>query len=192
MMVPLSLLIIIIMVLVPSSYSEAGMITALAEQNTNIQPIAKVEVISKRLSSGYLPIAEEYLEYQIKVTNEGSVPIQNQSLWALFTSKGNHTHSFGKYAIVSLNSGQSKTFFLGPYKMREVGEHHLFLGVNKKGDPALPNEALLNFQPVSPVDSFLVFDRSFIQIIPIGLVLLISGAIIIIGVSFYRRKRKMT
>ncbi|GEM_PF-3475812 len=160
--------------------------TAFAKEDSKLH--VSVEIVSKRFSSGYLPVVDEYVEYQIKLTNDESIPIQNQSLWALFTSKDNRTHSSGSYTIVSLNSNDSETFFLGPYKMRETGEHYLFLGMNRKGDPSLPNGILVNFQPNSPVDSFFVYDRSFIQLVPISLALVILAAAITIGFKFYRNR----
>lgn len=156
----------------------------------NQDPQMTVGIVSKHFSSGYLPAAEEYVEYQIKLTNNGNVAIQNQSLWTLFESQGNHTHDVRSYIITSLNPGESKAFFLGPYKMREIGSHRLFLGVNTKGNPSLPNEVSLGFQPDNPVDSFFVYDTLFVQVLPTGIVLAISTVVIIVFITLYRRKRR--
>lgn len=161
--------------------------------NGSLKAPPTIKLVSKHYSSGYLPVVGGYVEYQLELTNDDSMPIRDQSLWTLFTSKDNVTHAFGSYLIASLDPHQSKTLFLGPFKMREDGMHTLIVGINRKvnSSTTIPTNGILLNHPVGKsFDSFLVYKTSFVQlIIPTSTIIVTAGfGIIIFGIVIHRKK----
>jgi hypothetical protein len=134
---------------------------------------ADLEIVSKRYSSGYLPAVGSYVEYEVKLTNEGSLVLENQSLRVSLISDGNRTHSEATYSVPLLGPGDSKILHLGPFKMEEEGEHRLLA--------ELDGAAL-------GVDSFVVYRPEVFQAALVAIPLIAAGAGIV-GFSLYRKRR---
>jgi hypothetical protein len=150
------------------------------------QPLGiDVEIISRRHSTGYLPVVEGYAEYEVKLTNTDDSAIENRSLQvSLLSNNNNKTHTFAEYSIPFLGPKESRIFHLGPFKLLEEGEHRLLIGMKNKNSP---NEMESNYQ----YDSFTVYRQDAIWALYISISLLAVGAGIS-GYSFYRRRKKHT
>ncbi|MGI0024119.1 MAG: hypothetical protein ACREA4_03110 [Nitrososphaera sp.] len=139
-------------------------------------------------SSGTIPLVNEYVRYDITITNSADTPIKNQALWVSFASGGGETRVHTALAVPTLEAGSSTAVHLGPFKMREAGEHHLFMGMNSDGDPTLPNEIMLNYEPTEPVDKFIVYEPTHTQIIPVA-VSVVAGGAVLSALHFIKRRK---
>jgi hypothetical protein len=133
---------------------------------------ADLEIVSKRYSSGYLPAVGSYVEYEVRLTNEGSLALENQSLRVSLVSDGNSTRS-ATYSVPLLGPGDSKILHLGPFKMEEEGEHRLMA--------ELDGVAL-------SLDSFAVYRPEAVQAALVAIPLIAAGAGIV-GFSLYRKRK---
>lgn len=133
-----------------------------------------LEIVSKRYSSGYLPVAGGYVEYEARLTNAGSLALENQSLGVSLVSEGNRTHSEAEYSVPLLRPGDSKTLHLGPFKMEEEGGHRLLAELGGAG-----------YNP----DSFAVYRPEAVQAALVAIPLIAAGAGIA-GFSLYMRRRR--
>lgn len=141
------------------------------------------------VSSGTMPLVNEYVRYYVTITNRAGLPIENQVLWVSFVSAGSKTQVYTTFAIPTLEAGSSTTLNLGPFKMREAGEHYLFMGIKGDGNPALPNEIMLNYERSDPVDKFMVYEPTESQVIPIAVSIAASGAAV--TALHFSKKRKI-
>jgi len=136
---------------------------------------AVLEIASKRYSSGYLPVVEGYVEYEVKLTNGGGVALENQSLRVSLVSDGNRTHASVAYSVPLLAPGESKILHLGPFKMEEDGEHRLLAELGG---------VALGYKP----DSFVVYRPEAVQAALVAIPLIAAGAGIV-GFSLYRKRK---
>jgi hypothetical protein len=134
------------------------------------------EIVSKRFSSGYFPVAGSYVEYEFRLTNTGNVTLEDQSLWVSLVSEGNKTHSYAKYSVSLLEPGGSKTLHLGPFKMEEEGWYHLQAGMDG---------VVFDFQP----SSFMVYRQDTTLATFVAIPLIIAGAGIVAFSLYLKRKR---
>lgn len=141
---------------------------------------AEISVSRHLQSGGFVPVAEEYADYEITMKNNGSVAIDNQSLWVHFFSANGKSNSQGTFAIASLAPGETRQFHIGPFKMRETGEHCLFVGVNREGEVGAPNQVALNYNPARCADSFIVYTPMLVIFLPTGIGIAAAGAIFIV------------
>lgn len=140
------------------------------------QEAMTVEIVSKRFSSGYFPVAGSYVEYEVRLTNMEDVAVENQTLWVSLVSDGNRTRSYATYSISLLEPGGSKNFHLGPFKMQEEGRHRLQAGMDG---------VVLDFQP----ESFMVYRQDPSQAVLVAIPLIMAGTGIV-GFSLYRKRRR--
>lgn len=158
-----------------------------------IQNIPSAEItLSKRYSgSEIVSVLNEYIQYDVSIKNTSNVPITNQSLWVSFSSSGGKTDVYTSFHVENLFSGDSRLLHLGPFKMRESGEHSLFLGMNRDGNSSLQNDVSLNYEPTVPVDRFHVSESTAFQwIIPAGFLSIVGGAAILASLIYYRKKKR--
>ncbi len=143
-------------------------------------PEVTAEILSKRYSSGYFPVVDEYVEYQIRLTT-ADLTLKNQSLLVSFLSESNRTHSLVSYSMPLLGPEDGMVLNLGPFKMKDEGEHRLLLEM-KNSDPSA--DLALVYQP----DSFIVYRKESLNTIFIATMLIAVGA----GVTFFsfRNMRK--
>ena len=147
--------------------------------------------LSKEYASSFLPIEHQYVKYELRISNRGTTDLQNQVLWARFTSDSARTVHESKFALPALHPGDSTLLHIGPLKMHDTSDHMLFVGVNIKGDSGLPNEvSLLGVSPGMPIDSFQVFDQQTLEKIILGSIISITGIGIIITYLVFWRSRK--
>jgi hypothetical protein len=136
---------------------------------------ASMEVTSKRYSSGYTPVVGSYVEYEVRLTNKGGGPIENQSLRVSLVSENNATHSYAEYTLSSLGPDESKIFHLGPFKMEEEGGHRLL---------AEMDGMVLDYKP----DLFSVYRQETLEVVYVAVSLVAAGAALA-GFSVYRKRR---
>lgn len=134
-----------------------------------------LEIVSKDYSSGYLPTVGSYVEYEVRLTNEGSLALENQSLQVSLVSEGGKTSSSASYTLVSLAPSESMTLHLGPFKLEEDGGHRLLAELDA---------VVLGFEP----DSFTVYRPDAVQALLVAGSLIVAGAGII-GFSRYRKSK---
>ena len=135
------------------------------------------EIISKRYSSGFFPVIEGYVEYDIKLHNLGSKLIENQTLWVMLTSENNKTHSYATYSILQIEPQASKTLHLGPFKIEEEGNHQLLAGMQ---------DMTFEYTP----DSFIVYRQGLIGSIFAGVALISAGTAVVCFSQYRKRKHK--
>jgi hypothetical protein len=138
--------------------------------------------MSKRYSSGYFPVADAYVEYDVELTNTADIPVKNQSLRVSLVSESNKTHSIASYSIPLLSSGESKILHFGPFKMQDEGEHRLLVEMN--GENNSTGNASIDYQR----DSFIVYRQDAILTLLISIPLIATGAGIA-GFSIHKRIR---
>jgi hypothetical protein len=141
-------------------------------------------------SSSILPITNEYVQYAIKVENVGPSPIENELLWVQFVSEHGKSDVSVNFSIGKLESGQSKIIQAGPFKMRELGRHSLFLGINQQGNAFYPNDLTTNADPNTPIDSFTVYEPSLVQISSIAIPSIFIGAAFLVALAIHKRKQR--
>ncbi len=158
------------------------------------QNIPSVEIgFTKHFSGfGIVPTLNEYVLYDVNIKNTSNIPITNQSLWVSFTSREGKTNVHTSFSIPGLLEGGKGLLHLGPFKMRETGEHDLFVGINGQGNSSMPNEVSFNYAASRPIDTIIVYDATLIQIVmPVALSLVIGG-VTTVAVLFLHYKRKRT
>jgi hypothetical protein len=134
-----------------------------------------LEIVSKRYSSGYLPVVEGYVEYEARLTNGGGAALENQSLRVSLVSDGNRTHSSAAYSVPLVGPGENKILHLGPFKMEEDGGHRLLAELDG---------AALGYKP----DAFVVYRPEAVQAALVAIPLIAAGAGIV-GFSMYRKRK---
>ncbi len=156
------------------------------------QNVPNVEITLSRLHSGSetLPTVNDYVQYDVSIKNTSDIPVTNQSLWVSFTSSGGKTSVSTAFSVQNLLSGESKSLHLGPFKLREAGEHRLNMGMNSQGNSSLPNEISSNYGLNDPVDRFTVFETTNQLLVPIIGSSIIAAAAVLIGISLYRNKKR--
>jgi hypothetical protein len=115
---------------------------------------------SKQYSANFPPTVNDYVSYEFTLENTGRLPIQDQFMWVDFVSDSGKTGVHTSFAIPDMGSGESSKLHIGPFKLREAGEHRLFIGANKQGDSALLNEVGLNYSLGQPVDVITVYAQT--------------------------------
>lgn len=142
-------------------------------------------------SQGIAPVVNDYVSYELNISNVSDMPIENQSLWVSFVSEGGKTSVQTKFRVDNIDSKEQLLLHLGPFKMRETGEYNLYLGMNRQGDSSLPNEIALNYGQVEPVDSFVVYESTTIQVvIPVAISLVLAGVSALVFISHRKKKHK--
>jgi len=136
---------------------------------------ATMEVTSKHYSAGYVPVVGSYVEYEVRLENEGSHSIENQWLKVSLGAENNRTNSSAEYSILSIAPSESMILHLGPFKMEAEGEHRLLAEIDG---------VTLNYEP----DSFNVYKQETLQTVYVAIPLIAAGAGLI-GFSIYRKKR---
>lgn len=136
---------------------------------------ATLELTSKRYSAGYVPVIGSYVEYEARLTNEGTHPIENQSLRVSLVAENNMTNSSAEYSISSIAPGESMILHLGPFKMEGESGHRLLAEIDG---------ANLNYNP----DSFSVYRQETLQTAYVTIPLVTAGTGLI-GFSVYRKRR---
>jgi hypothetical protein len=141
------------------------------------QPVydATLEVTSKHYSAGYVPVVGSYVEYEVRLINEGTHSTENQSLRVSLVAENNMTYSSAEYSLSSIAPGESMILHLGPFKMEGEGGHRLFAEIDG---------ATLNYNP----DSFSVYRQEMLQTAYVAIPLVAAGAGLI-GFSIYRKRR---
>ncbi|HEX2015043.1 MAG TPA: hypothetical protein VLA68_07430 [Nitrososphaera sp.] len=157
-------------------------------QNESVS-VAEITWSKKYPSSGFAPVVNEYVQYDVTVLNTGDTPIENQSLWVSFVSRGGETRVNTAFSVPLIDSGERTMLHLGPFKMRGTGDHSLFLGMNGQADSSLPNEVGIGHDPMIPVDTFTVYDPTLIQLIPIATSSAAAGIAILVGLVYFQRRK---
>jgi hypothetical protein len=134
-----------------------------------------LEIVSKRYSSGYLPVVGSYVEFEVRLTNGASFALENQSMRVSLVSEGNRTHSSAEYSVAHLEPGESKTFHIGPFKMEEEGEHRLLAGFDS---------ITLGYK----LDSFAVYRPEAVQASFIAISMIAAGSGMV-GFFLYRKRK---
>lgn len=153
-------------------------IIALPLQPTNTfaaydQVVAEIMWSKQYSSQSFLPTVNEYVMYDVTLKNIGDLVLEGQSLAVTFVSEGRKTDLHTSYSIGMLLPGESTVLHLGPFKMRESGEHSLFLGMRN----ADASEAVIiaNLDGSKAVDSFMVYGSEVPFMLVIGTVSIVSG-----------------
>jgi hypothetical protein len=173
--------------LISATFLLASFSLSFAQQQHSF--VAELTIAKKYPSSGYFPLVKEYVQYNVTIKNTGDIPIENQSLWAYFVSDDGKSSSSGKFSIGKLGAGESKTLYLGPFKMLSSSQHYLYLGINSKGDSDAPNEVAINYSPKKAADSFYVYSEELMRVLPITIGSLLTGAIAL-GIWTIKRRSK--
>lgn len=148
-------------------------------------------ILSKHYSGTEVtPMINEYVEYDLSIKNTSDVPIENESLWISFTSTGGRTNVSTSFSVQNLSPGDSKVLHLGPFKLREAGEHSLFMGMNTQAKSSLPNEISISHEPDRPFDTFTVYEPVPIQVTVAGIVSIVLGIGIILGIFYFKKKKE--
>lgn len=134
-----------------------------------------LEIVSKRYSSGYLPVVEGYVEYEARLTNGRGGALENQTLQVSLVSDDGRTRSSAAYSVPLLNPGDTKTLHLGPFRMEGEGGHRLLAEMDGVD---------LGYSP----DSFTVYRQEVLQAALIAIPLIAAGAGLV-GFSLYRRRK---
>jgi hypothetical protein len=135
---------------------------------------ATLEITSKRYSAGFLPVAGSYVEYEARLTNIGTGPVDGP-LRVLLASDGDSTHLAAEYSVQAVAPGESKTLHLGPFRIEEEGGHRLL---------AEMGGVSLDYEP----DSFAAYRPEAVQAALIAIPLIAAGAGLV-GFSLYRKRR---
>lgn len=136
---------------------------------------AGLQVVSKHHSSGYIATVGSYVEYEVRLTNEGAVPIEDKSLHVSLVSEGNKTHSAAEYSVSSFEPGESKTLYLGPFRIEEEGGHRLLAQIDG---------VTLDYAS----DTFMAYGEGAVQAILVAIPLIACGAGAI-GFFFYVKRK---
>jgi hypothetical protein len=153
-------------------------------------PSAEIKFLKSYSGSETGPTINKYIQYDVSIKNTSNIPITNQSLWVSFTSEGGKTDVYTSFHVQNLLSGDSKLLHVGPFKMRESGQHSLYLGMNRDGNSSLQNDVSLNYEPNVPVDRFQVSETTTVPwIIPGAFFSIIVGVAILASFVYYRKKR---
>lgn len=169
-----------------------SILTASSANSQPSDPSVELAITREYSSSSILPITNEYVKYAIIVKNIGQSPIENQLLWVLFVSEHGKSDVSVNFSIGNLESGKSMIIQAGPFKMRELGKHSLFLGINQQGNSLYPNDVTVHTDPQTHIDSFIVFEPSLVRILPIAIASIIIGAGLLAGLTLYKKKRRGT
>jgi hypothetical protein len=133
---------------------------------------------------GLLPVAGDYVRYEITVTNTGSSAIEGQKLWVDFAPAGEGGDG-AAFAVPEIAPGASAQIHAGPFKMHAAGEHLLALGMNRQGDRALPDDVALDI--TGQVEPVTAYSRALATALPAGTGLVAAGIGFIIW-HFVRRR----
>ncbi|MEW6604447.1 MAG: hypothetical protein AB1351_07120 [Thermoproteota archaeon] len=134
---------------------------------------AVLEVVSRRFSAGYMPVIGSYVEYEVALANVGAGVIEGQSLHVVVVSDSNKTRSAASYSVQELRPGESRTLYLGPFKIEDGGRHQLL---------AEMDGVSLQYEP----DSFTSYGQKAVQTILIAIPLIAAGAGVV-GFSLYKK-----
>lgn len=134
-----------------------------------------MQVVSKHYSSGYLPVTGSYVEYEVRLENQGEGALENGTLEVSLVSADNETHSSAAYSVPLLSPGEGKTLHLGPFRMEGEGGHRLI---------AEMDGATLDYEP----DSFAVYRQEAVHAALVAISLIAAGAGLA-GFSLYRRRK---
>lgn len=106
------------------------------------KPEVSIELVRQYYSHDRpVALVHDYVYFDINLRNTGKADITEQKLWTRFIStKTQLEDSFFVFSIPSLAAGEIKKMHLGPYKLREPGMYHLFVGINANGTQTQPNE----------------------------------------------------
>lgn len=137
---------------------------------------AELDVVRHVQSSGLLPATGEYVTYDVTVRNTGGIPIEGQKLWARFASASGITDSYASFSIAYIAPGESRQFHLGPFKMPESGNYHLYLGINGEGRPDVPDSVALSPMPGQSVDTIAAYHPAVVTLLPVGAATAAAGA----------------
>jgi hypothetical protein len=162
-------------VILGCSFALLALLVPLAAAALDLVNPVDLEIVSKRYSSGYLPVLEGYVEYEARLTNGGGAALENQSLRVSLVSNGNRTHSSAAYSVPLVGPGESKTLHLGPFKMEEEGGHRLLAELEG---------VALGYKP----DSFVVYRPEAVQAALVAIPLIAAGAGID-GFYLYRKRK---
>jgi hypothetical protein len=136
---------------------------------------ASLEVTSKRYSAGYVPVVGSYVEYEVRLTNEGTHSIENQFLRVSLVAENGGTNSGAEYSLLSIAPGESLILHLGPFKIEGEGEHRLHAEIDS---------VIIDYRP----DSFSVYRQETLQTVYVAIPLVVAGSGLI-GFSVYRKRR---
>ncbi len=157
------------------------LLPALAQQDMQ----ARVSLERTVQYPGLLPVAGDYVRYDITIENTGTLPIGGQKLWVEFSPEQGEGSS-AVFEMPAIAPGDSAQLHIGPFKMHSAGEHLLTLGVNSQGDPSLPDDVALDI--AGPADSVTAYSPSVATALPAGMGLIAAGAGFIVW-HFARRRR---
>lgn len=154
---------------------------------------AAVLTFSKQYSAERsAPVVNDYVKYDVTILDKSNMPIENQILWVSFMSKDGITSVHTTFQIPRIAPNEEAVLHLGPFKMREAGEHLLFLGINSIGNSSLPNEVSLNYDSTEPIDRVQVSLPGESR--GLGALALLAGSAAIIAIVtiivIYRHKRR--
>lgn len=135
---------------------------------------------------GLMPLEGQYVSYDATIKNTGDEPIAGMHLWLTFGSVAGSVES-ASFTIPELQPGESRQLSLGPFKMIESGDHRLYVGVNKSGSAAEPNDIMLNYSNATPADSFIVYNGAMVYAVILGAAFMAIGGVL---VALYLKKRK--
>jgi hypothetical protein len=151
------------------------LMSAFFQQAASEQAEVTLDMISKRYYSGYLPVSESYVEYEVRLTNEGDLALKNGVLSVSLVSEGNRTRSSATYSVPLLSPGEQKSMLLGPFKMEEEGRYSLL--AQMKG-------VTFNYYH----DSFIVYRQEAVQAALVAVLLILAGCGLV-GFSQYRKSK---
>lgn len=154
-------------------------------------PSANITLSRQYSSHGIEPMVNEYVSYDLSIQNTSDNPLENQSLWVAFVSKGGVTSVQTAYSVPRISPGETAILHLGPFKMRESGEHELHLGMNRLANPSLQNDVLLDHDPTVPADRFEVKEAVTAQGLILTALFSSLGAVTIFtSVAYFMNKKK--
>jgi hypothetical protein len=133
-----------------------------------------MEIVARHYSSGYLPVVDSYVEYEVRLENNGEVALEDNILEVSLVSNDG-IDSSAAYSVPLISPGGSMTLHLGPFKMEGEGDRRLVAELEG---------ASLRFEP----DSFTVYRQEATYAILIAIPLIAAGAGIV-GFSIYRKRR---
>jgi hypothetical protein len=137
-------------------------------------PAIDMQIVAKHYSSGFLPVVDSYVEYEVRLDNNGGAALEDRTLEVSLVSDDG-IDSSAAYSVPLISPGGSMTLHLGPFKMEGEGDRRLVAELDG---------AALSFEP----DSFTVYRQESIYALLIAIPLIAAGAGLV-GFSIYRKRR---
>lgn len=164
---------------------------ASAQQEEESLPAVELGLNRRFAPGSLLPTQGQYVQYDMGMKNPSEAPIENQTLWVEFFSENRRSESFAKFQM-NLAPGEETTLHIGPFHMLESGEHYLYAGINRNGNPDEPDEVVLKShggQEGRLLDSFSAYGSWLVSVLPYGIGALAIGIALIAVSQLYLKRR---